>query len=166
MDGRMGPERSAQAHQDTGWCGWHSLRTHAPCAGSPSPRDLLPTGRASGQPAVPSSPGLTELLGHGAQVMQGCPPRPSLESCLGRPTGKQAGLRECWGRMGVQRAPRPQGPALRADGSGFSAQDISVIQRNWAGIFEKGLSLTLKEKEHPEGTHIAELRLISAGDCG
>lgn len=162
----MGPERSAQAHQDTGWCGWHSLRTHAPCAGSPSPRDLLPTGRASGQPAVPLSPGLTELLGHGAQVMQGCPPRPSLESRLGRPTGKQAGLRECWGRMGVQRAPRPQGPALRADGSGFSARDISVIQWNWAGIFEKGLSLTLKEKQHPEGTHIAELRLISTGDCG
>lgn len=163
----MGPEQSARAHQGTGWCGWHSLGTRAPCAGSPSPRGSLPTGRSSGQPAVPSSPGLTELLGHGAQVTQGCPPRPSLESCLGRPTGKQAGSRECRSTMGGQRAPRPQGPALRADASGFSAPDISVIQRSWAGIFENGLSLKAsKEKQHPEGAHIAELRLMNTDDCG
>lgn len=57
------------------------------------------------------------------------------------------------------RAPGPQGPALRADGSGFPTQDISVIKPSWTGSFDKCLYLkTLKEKHLPGGADTTELR--------
>lgn len=144
------PGKSLRAHRGMGWCGWHNLCTRAVCAGSPLPLDSLPTGRSSGQPAMLSCPGLTELLGHGAQVMCGWGrvSGSSPQACLGRSRWGPGSTRAEWGGEG---APGPKGPALRADGPRFSTQELSVIQLSWAGIFEKGLSLkTLKENSTPK----------------
>lgn len=119
-DRRSGP---GQAHQGMGWCGWHSYGTRAACAGSPSPLDLLPTRRSSGQPATLLSPGLTELLGQGrksgaAGVFQAGPPSASPEPHLRRPRGERRLGARCPGtERGGQRAwdLRPQDSGANSD---------------------------------------------------
>lgn len=109
-----------------------------------------------------SCPGRTELLGHGAQVMRGWEEAqaPAL-SLPWEPGGSRWGSRSVRAEWGRERAPGPEGPALKADGPRFSTQELSVIQRSRARIFERGLSLkTLKEKQHPKGRDITKLGLL------